>query len=354
MKINFIVPEISRTGGMRVIFEYANRLTKKGHDVVLYSPIIPFNNYPGELMPYYVKYRFNYTKDFLLRKKKEPENMYERNFEIKYSLWLNNSSIRNADATIATSWTSSYIVNKLNIAKGRKFYLIQDYEQWNSNIEYVNKSYTLPLTRITVSEFLKKFFAGKFGVDSEVVLNGINYHTFNNFDKKFNSPPVILFMEHILENKNTEGAIEIVKKLKDKFPEVRFKCFGKEEYYKLPEFVEFTKDPNDEQIAKLYSTSDIFLYTSTFEGFGLPPAEAMACKCAVVGNNVAAFTEFAENKKSAMIVSPEHPEEMINAGEYLLNNRTELERISIEAGKHIRTVLDWEKSVNKFEKLISG
>lgn len=354
MKINFIVPEISRTGGMRVIFEYANRLNNKGHDVVLYSPVIPFNNYPGEMMPYYIKYRFNYAKDFLLSRKKEPENMYKRNFEIKYSLYLNNLTVRNADATIATSWTSSFIVDKLNDSKGRKFYLIQDYEKWNSNIEHVNKSYTLSLTRITVSEFLENFLKEKFNVNSEVILNGIDYKTFNNFDKKFNSPPVILFMEHILENKNTAGAIEIVKKLKNKFPEVRFKCFGKEEYYKLPGFVEFIKDPDDLKIAELYSTSDIFLYTSTFEGFGLPPAEAMACKCAVIGNKVAAFPEFAEDKRSAMIVSPEHPAEMIEAAGYLLNNRDELKRISIEAGKHIRSVLDWERSVSKFENLISG
>jgi len=352
MKINFLVPEISRTGGMRIIFEYANRLTERGHNVILYSPIVPFNNYKGMLKKYYLKYRINYAKDFLKNSKKLPENIFKRNFEIKF-LWLfNNYSVRNAEVTIATSWTTSYIVDKLNKSKGKKFYLIQDYEKWNSNVKYVNRSYTLPLNKISVSVYLKNFLLNKFNSDSVVILNGIDFVKFNNPDKEYNEPKRILFMDHSLENKNTKDAIDTVIKLKSKYEDLKFKCFGFKKYHQMPEYIEFIENPDEEQIVRLYCESDIFLFTSKNEGFGLPPAEAMACKCAVVGNGVAALPEYSENMKSAILTSPDNPEELLKGVEYLINNGDELKRISIAGYENVRKILNWDKSIDKFEETI--
>ena len=352
MKINFIVPEITRTGGMRVIFEYANRLTERGHNVILYSPNIPFNNFMGMFRPYFIKYRFNYAKDRLLKKNKLPENSFRKIFEIKYLWLINNLNVRDADATVATSWTSSYAVNRLSESKGKKVYLIQDYEQWNSNIEYVDKSYSLPMQRITVSKYLQELMRERFNSDSDVILNGIDFGIFNNPEKKFNEQKQILFMDHLLENKNSEVAIEIVKKLKTKYPSLRIKCFGMRRYHSLPDYIDFIEDPDDKQIADLYRESDIFLFTSRSEGFGLPPAEAMACKCALVGNAVAAVPEFAENMVSAILTSPENPEELFKGAEYLLNNAVELKRISLAGYENVRKILNWDIAVDKFESLL--
>ncbi len=354
MKINFIVPEISRTGGMRIIFEYANRLTERGHDVILYSPNIPFNNYMGMIKPFYIKYRFNYAKNNLFKESKLPENIFNKIFEIKFLWIINGLTVRNAEVSVATSWTTSYAVNKLGSSKGKKLYLIQDYEKWNSNIEYVDNSYKLPLKRITVSEYLKKLILKKFNSDSEVILNGIDYTQFNNPDKKFSEQKQILFMDHLLENKNSVVALDTVRKLKAKYPAVKIKCFGFRKYHTMPEYVEFVENPDDGKIADLYRESDIFLFPSTSEGFGLPPAEAMACKCALVGNRVAAVPEFAEHMKSAILTSPDKPEELLNGVEYLLNNEDQLRRISHAGYESVRKVLDWDRSVDRFEELLKN
>lgn len=338
---------------MRIIFEYANRLTDKGHNVVLYTPNIPFNNYPGEIRPYYIKYRIRYGFNKLFQKNKLPENIFKRKFDVKH-LWLfNNITVRDADVTVATSWTTSYIVNKLNSSKGKKIYLIQDYEKWNSNTDYVDKSYKLNLNRITVSEYLQKLLLEKFQSESEVILNGIDFSFFNNPVKTFPVRKQILFMDHILDNKNTVTAIDTVKKLRVKFPDLKIKCFGFRNYNPLPEFVEFIENPDDNKIKELYCESDVFLYTAYYEGFGLPPAEAMACKCALVGNRVAAVPEYSENLVSAILTSPDHPEELVEGVEYLFNNGKELERISSAGCENVKKVLNWDDSVVKFEKFIS-
>ena len=46
MKINFIIPFTGSTGGIRVVYEYCNRLKANGHDVLIYSPMkaYKFNN----------------------------------------------------------------------------------------------------------------------------------------------------------------------------------------------------------------------------------------------------------------------------------------------------------------------
>ncbi len=354
MKINFIVPEISRTGGMRIIFEYANRLTERGHNVILYSPNIPFNSYRGMIKPYYIKYRLRYAAERLFKEIKLPDNIFKRNFDINYRWVLNDLTIRDADVTVATSWTSSFVVNKLKHSKGKKFYLIQDYEVWNSNTEYADLSYKLPLNRITVSEYLKDLLMEKFGSDSVVILNGIDFSVFNNPMKKFGKRKQILFMDHLLENKNTKDAIETVRVLKEKYPLLNIKCFGMRKYHELPDYTEFVEDPDDCRIAELYRESDIFLFTSMHEGFGLPPAEAMACKCALVGNKAGAVPEFAENNKSAVLTSPGKPEELLIGAEYLLNNENELKRISLAGYDSVRNILDWEISADKFESLLTN
>lgn len=259
------MPEITRTGGMRIVFEYANRLTERGHKVTLYSPVALYNVYKGQFKPYYIKYRLNYAKKLVLKKFKPPDNIYEKAFGIKYVPFINNFFIPDADATIATSWPTAFKVHKLNRSKGNKFYLIQDYEAWHSSKKYVDKSYTLPLNRIVVSTYLKDFLRTKFSVDSAPILIGLDYDKFNNPYKKFVFPKRVLFMDHILENKNTEGAIQTVIRLKKKYPDLLFRCFGIDRYHRTPDFVEFIKNPADEEIVNIYRESDIFIFRASMK-----------------------------------------------------------------------------------------
>ena len=352
MKISFIVPEIVRSGGMRVIFEYANRLCIKDHDVTLFTPVIPFNPYKGKPNYEFQKYRVKYGLKYFMSKSILPENIFPYRFNIKYVPTVNNFFIPDGDAVIATSWTTAYVVDKLSESKGKKSYLIQGHEIWNCNEQLAKGSYKLNLKKIVVSEYLRKLLETLYQTSSIEIMPGINYEVFYNNNKKFNDPPVISFADHQLEFKNIKGAIEVVTNLKIKYPELKVNVFGVSRFNRFPEFVNFVVCKNDEELRKLYCGSDIFIFPSFTEGFGLPPAEAMACSCAVVGNAVAAFPEFSIHEKNAVQCNPDYINGLYEGVCSLIEDREKLKRISFAASEDIRKVLNWEDSLKNFEEVI--
>jgi glycosyltransferase involved in cell wall biosynthesis len=353
MKINFIVPEIVRSGGIRIIFEYANRLTQRGHTVTLITPIIPFNIYKEKFNPGYFMYRIKYALKYLAGINPVPANIFEKNFKIKFVLFVNNFFLPDADAVFATAWQTAESVYRLKKSKGKKFYLIQDYEIWYGNPDKINESYTLPLNRIVISKYLQELLKKKINADSARIPIGIDFKKFRNSNKIFHNPRTILFTDHPLENKNTAGAIKIIEKIKQKYPGIVIRCYGHSRFHTMPDFVEFFENPDDDTIIRLYCDSDIFLFTSKYEGFGLPPAEAMACKCAVAGNAAGALPEYAVNNETAILTNPEKPEELFNAICHLLDNENELKRISENGFNHVKKILNWNNVLDKFEDLVS-
>jgi glycosyltransferase involved in cell wall biosynthesis len=76
----------------------------------------------------------------------------------------------------------------------------------------------------------------------------------------------------------------------------------------------------DETLAVLYRLASVFVFPSLYEGFGLPPLEAMASGTPVVASNVSSLPEVAGD--AALLVDPEDPEAIAGAIYMLLTDRT--------------------------------
>jgi glycosyltransferase involved in cell wall biosynthesis len=63
------------------------------------------------------------------------------------------------------------------------------------------------------------------------------------------------------------------------------------EELKLSDRVRFTGYVEDADLPALYSAAEAFVYPSLYEGFGLPPLEAMACGAPVIASNVSSLPE---------------------------------------------------------------
>ena len=93
-----------------------------------------------------------------------------------------------------------------------------------------------------------------------------------------------------------------------------------------------------EDLRALYSTCAVFIYPSIYEGFGLPPLEAMACGAPVIASRVPSVDE-----KVACLVSPTDVEEITSAMVQLLSNSSAREKLSI-AGREHAAKFTWERT----------
>ncbi len=91
----------------------------------------------------------------------------------------------------------------------------------------------------------------------------------------------------------------------------------------------------DEDLPALYRAARAFVYPSLFEGFGLPPLEAMACGTPVVTSDVSSLPEIAGD--AALLIDPNDEQALANALIEIMNNerlRAELREKGIaQAGK---------------------
>jgi glycosyltransferase involved in cell wall biosynthesis len=85
-------------------------------------------------------------------------------------------------------------------------------------------------------------------------------------------------------------------------PQVRVRACGTVRPERLPEWMPFEFHPDDATLRRSYSRSSALLYPSVYEGFGLPPLEAMACGSPSVTTPVGAIPEFASDRHNALIV----------------------------------------------------
>jgi glycosyltransferase involved in cell wall biosynthesis len=76
----------------------------------------------------------------------------------------------------------------------------------------------------------------------------------------------------------------------------------------LPERVHLTGYVSEENLPALYSGALALVYPSLYEGFGLPPLEAMACGAPVVTSNTTSLPEVTGD--AAILVAPTDPEQM--------------------------------------------
>jgi glycosyltransferase involved in cell wall biosynthesis len=67
--------------------------------------------------------------------------------------------------------------------------------------------------------------------------------------------------------------------------------YGEVEHEGLVEYVRFPGFVADEDLPALYSLADLFVFPSLYEGFGLPPLEAMACGTPVLASNNSSLPE---------------------------------------------------------------
>jgi glycosyltransferase involved in cell wall biosynthesis len=104
----------------------------------------------------------------------------------------------------------------------------------------------------------------------------------------------------------------------------------------------FTGYLADEDLRALYSSCSAFVYPSLYEGFGLPPLEAMACGAPVITSRIPSIVETV-GTDAARLVSPTDAKALARALVEILDNENERQRLS-QMGRERAAKFSWEKT----------
>jgi glycosyltransferase involved in cell wall biosynthesis len=107
---------------------------------------------------------------------------------------------------------------------------------------------------------------------------------------------------------------------------------------------------NDARLKALYENAMVFAFPSIYEGFGIPPLEAMACGCPVVASNASSIPEVCGD--AAVYFAPRD----VTALAHLLRevrDNTPLRQQMIDKGKRRSALFSWERSGKLLESFLS-
>ena len=97
------------------------------------------------------------------------------------------------------------------------------------------------------------------------------------------------------------------------------------------ELVQLTGYVSDEDLRALYSSCSLFIYPSIYEGFGLPPLEAMACGAPVIASRVPSV---AEARDGVRLIDPHDVDDLARNIVGLLNDKAARDSLSTAGLKH--------------------
>ena len=98
---------------------------------------------------------------------------------------------------------------------------------------------------------------------------------------------------------------------------------------------------DDGELGALYSSCKLFVYPSLYEGFGLPPLEAMACGAPVIASRIATFEETLDG--NAQLVAPNDAHALAKTIVHLLENDAERQTLAAR-GLARAAQFSWEKT----------
>jgi glycosyltransferase involved in cell wall biosynthesis len=351
LRINYVMWTVGPSGGHRTLFELANRLFARGHEVSITALYRDRSQWFPVKVPVAYAYEMASNIEAIIRRGVLA-------MKRRHLLQLHLDDIRTlakaipaCDVNVASFCFTAFAVHRSG--KGHKrVYHIQNLCNLGNDYERRMglESYFLPLSKIVNSTRVRKGLEalnapGPF----TTIFPGVDLNTFKPTVQKASKPRVICYgsTQPWKGFGDALKAIEMARKKVD----VDFIVFGPRRPLEGGEYT-FVERPSDAVLVDLYSSSHILLNTSWAESFPTTVQEAMACGTPAVAVSVGA-EDLLKNGENALLIPPHSPERASEAIVKLFEDHGLLENLRQGALKTI-SAYGWERVVDRFEAFFQG
>ncbi len=354
--ITFLFPHpvSGPTGGYKVVYEYANRLINDDWQVeVVYAGSIYWKQKPLRLKLSNIVRQMQYhIKGFGCR------NWFPLDEKVKERLTfsLNYRHVPHTQFYVATSPYTAYYLNEYPIETKRKFYLIQDYEDWGPGLKKIlTDTYHYPMQKLVIATWLQKMLRERHNEDSILLPNGFDFTKFSldiSIEEKNSLRVSMLY--HLMERKDCKTGFQALSIVKEQYPDLRVNLFGTPVRPKeLPDWYTYYQLPDEATHNRINNEAAVYIGTSQTEGWGLTVGEAMICGQAVCCTDNDGYREMAIDGVTAL-VSPIRDAEAMAANIIRLIKDDELRiKIARHGHEYIRR-FTWDKSFERLKRILEN
>lgn len=113
----------------------------------------------------------------------------------------------------------------------------------------------------------------------------------------------------------------------------------------IKDYVKFTGEVSTEELAKQYRSAAVVVVPSTYEGFGLPAAEAMACGAPVVATTAGALPEVVAD--AGLLVPPGDVKALVDSISSLLHNEEKRRSLGEAGHKRVAQNFNWRTAAKR-------
>ncbi len=221
---------------------------------------------------------------------------------------------------------------------------------------------------IAVSEGVKKEIAN-YGIDEKkmhVIHNGVDTAMFTPTEPKYREryadgfDHLLVFSGRIVKQKGLEHLLEAMKLVIKEYPKTRLLIIGKgslrQELEKkarkagIRDNVMFLGFLPENEMAYIYSSSDLFILPSISEPFGMVLVEAMASGLPCIGTEVGGIPEIIRDGDSGFIVPPKDPEKLAARIIEVLSDETLRKKMGRKGREIALKKFDWDIIAEKTER----
>lgn len=324
-RIIFVLQTIGLSGGIKNIFEQANRLSERGFAVEIWS----LDRHPSP---------WGTHEKLKLRSFK--------NYERLTSALSNEEAIK-----VATWWETAFPVWLSSVRKGIPVYFISEFETWFYPDDIIAQAsvvacYRKEFRNITISPYNLDELNG-IGLTATIIPCGYDDSTYRPLKDIKREDGILLGVGRSFFQKNFEMTYQAWRSLGENRPKMWLYGF-EPELAKRDAKITYYKKPSNEEVNEIFNKATIFIQTSRHEGFCLPILEAMAAGCPVICTDAHGNRGFCENEKNCLMVEQDDAEGAKIAINRLMNDKKLRDRLSKNARKTVKEY-QWDNIMNSSE-----